>query len=325
MRFVDDSLIDDIESAKERIDKKRLELFVNKLFVDMEKQANEFAATSDEDNILNAKDVVKSYQQAWDHAIDHQDGKFNRILLTEVAALIEPCQMLHSLRPYADFRETESYGWKDVSYCPPAGKDRVIEHISRMERVLNNKCIHPIEEAFFTFLHISRIQPFEYGNKRTANIMMNSLLKYNNFAPIIFKDQQTYRRLLVEAAKGFRNDGSQTSEGLYPYLNPGKEQLAFYEHLANIELKELQTVEHILKGLHQYRVELKAKGQCCNYAVKAKVDSWFRTKDRRHVIQLSAKTGIMNIVGDIPVETLDQIIRASAGIKKYKIKSNGHY
>jgi Fic family protein len=319
--ILDDILLNEIENAKDMVDKSRLPNFIDALFLDMEQQANEYGATSDEDNSVRVE-VVDNYQKAWDHAVKNQTGEFNTLLLRTIAALVEPCQAINSIK-IADFRSTNAYGWNDVQYCPPCGKDRIITHLGRMDKVLSNEHMHPFEEAIFTFYHIARIQPFEHGNKRTANIMMNSLLKNDDFAPIIFKDQQKYRRLLSNAVKAFKIDGAHSDDELFAYRNPGTEQLAFFSYVANIELSQLKTMRNILKGLNSYEVNITSKCPSCQYTVKRKIDSWFKSQSAPHKLHLSAKSGKLNIIGDIPYQTLYKIIDSSSGIQKFDINYNG--
>jgi hypothetical protein len=318
MRFIDDNLLCRIENAKQKIDESKLALFLTEFFQNLEKQSIERDSIADYDNALRAEEVIANFKNAWEHAVQHQEGSFNRVLLTEVAALVEPCQRLEA-RNYADFRSTESFGWIKECYVPPAGKDRVMEHIDRMERVIAKQCLHPIEESAFTYLHISRIQPFDFGNKRTANIMTNSLLKFYGFAPIVFKREQRYRRLLLDAARGFKQDGAHTSEALVPYTNPGAEQLAFYKEIGEIELRELEAARDVLDGLKSYKVRMKSACPAAYYAVKRRIDGWFRGHNNCHQVRLTAKSGEIKVIGNIPYETLDDIMRKSNGLKRYKI------
>jgi len=319
MAFIEPKLLHRIDSAKQKIDESKVALFVSELFRNLETLAMEYDSIADEDNATRPEEVVADFKNGWYHAVERQDGTFSRLLLTEIAALIEPCQKLPA-RNYADFRATESYGWTKECYVPPAGKDRVLEHISRMERVIAGENMHPVEEAAFTFLHVSRIQPFELGNKRTANVMMNSLLKFYGFAPVVFKEQQTYRRLLLGAARGFRNDGAHTSEGLVPYSNPGRQQAAFYNHIGEIELKELEAARDELDGLKIYSVDMKAPSPSSYYSAKRSVDSWFRAHNACHQVRLSPRSGNMIVIGNIPQTTLESIMSDCNGLKKYKVR-----
>jgi hypothetical protein len=324
MRFLKPELIDRIESAKDSIDTGRLNLFAQELFQNITKQTAEFAATTDEDNKQRSKEVVENYLNAWYYASEKQDGRYSRALMTDIAGLLEPSQR-SPLQTYAEFRETEAYGWKDVKYCPPAGKDRVMAHIDRMERVLLSGPLHPIEEGAFTFFHIARIQPFEMANKRTANIMMNSLFNFYGFAPIIFTDQQEYRKALARAAKGFRIDGSETSDPMYPYLNPGREQSEFMNYLARLELRQLLVAEDLLCGLNIYDIEMDSKDPGNYYIAKRKIDSWFRSNPKENKIQLLGKQGKLKVIGNIPERTLKRILDEIPGIRRYNIEGDGFY
>jgi fido (protein-threonine AMPylation protein) len=50
---------------------------------------------------------------------------------------------------------------------------------------------NPVEAAFFLWLHIAYLQPFEDGNKRTSRLCANLPLLLQNCAPLSFLDVQT--------------------------------------------------------------------------------------------------------------------------------------
>jgi fido (protein-threonine AMPylation protein) len=76
---------------------------------------------------------------------------------------------------------------KDTSYIPEQAPGVLQEMFSRIiakARQINN----PIEAAFFLWVNIAYLQPFEDGNKRTSRLAANVPLLMYNFAPLSFLD-----------------------------------------------------------------------------------------------------------------------------------------
>lgn len=62
-----------------------------------------------------------------------------------------------------------------------------------LARIVNKVCQikNPVEAAFFLWLNIAYLQPFEDGNKRTSRLCANLPLLLQNCAPLSFLDVQT--------------------------------------------------------------------------------------------------------------------------------------
>lgn len=76
---------------------------------------------------------------------------------------------------------------KDTSYIPEQAPGVLQEMFSRIvakAKQINN----PIEAAFFVWVNIAYLQPFEDGNKRTSRLAANIPLLMYNFAPLSFLD-----------------------------------------------------------------------------------------------------------------------------------------
>ncbi|MEG2805160.1 Fic family protein [Stenotrophomonas sp.] len=76
---------------------------------------------------------------------------------------------------------------RDTSYIPEQAPGVLQEMFSRIiakARQINN----PIEAAFFLWVNIAYLQPFEDGNKRTSRLAANVPLLMYNYAPLSFLD-----------------------------------------------------------------------------------------------------------------------------------------
>lgn len=75
----------------------------------------------------------------------------------------------------------------DSKYIPPDNPHQLKETFELFcEKA--NAITNPYEQAFFTMMFISYIQPFQDGNKRTSRIAMNIPLVRNALAPFSFSD-----------------------------------------------------------------------------------------------------------------------------------------
>ncbi len=86
----------------------------------------------------------------------------------------------------------------DTTYVPlqlPALLEEMFEQIIDKARQIKN----PIEAAFFLWVNLAYLQPFEDGNKRTSRLTANIPLMLYNCAPLSFLavEQQDYARAMM--------------------------------------------------------------------------------------------------------------------------------
>ncbi|MGH8783089.1 Fic family protein [Paraburkholderia sp.] len=75
----------------------------------------------------------------------------------------------------------------DTAYIPtqvPSLLEQMFEHIVAKARQIKN----PVESAFFLWVNLAYLQPFEDGNKRTSRLSANIPLMLYNCAPLSFLD-----------------------------------------------------------------------------------------------------------------------------------------
>jgi Fic family protein len=74
-----------------------------------------------------------------------------------------------------------------TTYLPiqaPALQQEIFDHILEKARLIKN----PVEAAFFLWMNLAYLQPFEDGNKRTSRLSANVPLMLYNSAPLSFLD-----------------------------------------------------------------------------------------------------------------------------------------
>jgi hypothetical protein len=323
--ILSDKLLEKIDTAKTKLDDARLEEFVRTMFGSLVHDAIVNSSVQDGDNAERKNEVIKNFEEAWKYGHCNYRGEFDLVILTDIAGRIEPMHQEHGQK-YAKLRSTKAnLSWKNLYYIPPVDEVRVREHLERMTQALNSMDLHPVEEALFLYFHITRIQPFENGNKRTANTMMNLTLLYHGFPPlsILPSEKPIFESYLVNAINGFRNVGSD-NDGVDAYLTTNNDISQFYEFMGRKELNELVVAQNTLAGVNWYVIPLDVQQPGAYYAAKKSIDSWFRARGAPHQVQLSLNEKKIEVLGDIPESTLHSILDGIRGVRKYAIKYNGH-
>lgn len=322
MVILNHDLLDEIENFKEKIDKRKLKNLVDSLFDDMSEKTILNASLQDGDNAQRKDEVMLNFTRAWDYAMFIGGSNFEIHRLEQIAGLVEPCLRAVG-KDYAAIRKGGGTAIPGIKYVPPVDEFRIRTHLERMAESIKMGGFHPVEEAVFIYFNLVRVQPFSNANKRTANIIMNSSLLREGFAPISIPANQSgvFDGYFQGALQGFRIDGSDSDDVLKPYLQPGKEQLRFYDYLGRIERNRLAQLEDYLKGLPHSVLTFKCKDPGPLYTLKKKVSCWCNHNNLSFQISLDAKARTMEVVGDIPVSVFDKLVDETRQIKSYKISS----
>ncbi|HVY01839.1 MAG TPA: Fic family protein [Candidatus Nanoarchaeia archaeon] len=319
MHIIEEKLLLDIESAKSRLDRKRLDDFVREMFKCLSRETMENATIQDADNARRKSEVFANFEIAWDYGTRNFKEPVDFAYLGDVAGRVEP-GLCAPGQHYASFRNGSATCF--AGYLPPADESRVREHLARSLDVLESQDWHPIEKAVFLNFHITRIQPFQNGNKRTANIVTNATLKNNDFFPISIsqKNKSRYQGYLAGALKDFENMGATVDDPLQPYKFPGFGQRQFYDFLARIELSELKCAEDKLSGLSHYTLSFNNAPINTLYGVKHHVRNWLQGHNMLHQVRLDVARKEITVAGDIPLHSLEIAVGKIKGIGKYEIK-----
>ena len=322
-RILSPGLLDRIDSLKSKIDSSRLEEFVDDISERISRQVLENAPLQDSDNRDRAPEVLKNFRVAWSYAMEHISPSFNLIYLQEVAGRAEPA--LADGKTYAPLRNS-SARFAHVNYTPPSDEMRIRIDLEKILKSIEGTGLHPLEESIFLYFHLARSQPFNNSNKRVANIIMNTSLLREGFAPIPIprNEEDLFKQYFEGALTGFGEDLNRAIENsLKPYLDPGINQRQFYEYLAQKEESNLSRVINDLNELSEYSIRVDAKSPNSVYLLKKCIAGWFhRDRESRPFKQVvDAKKGKIKLVGEIPLYTLQMILEKtkSRGIKAYKI------
>ena len=323
--ILDKKTIDRIDKLKAQIDQSKLEIFVESIFTKISEQVIANAPIQDIDNRERGAEVIKNFRAAWNYARSNTPPAFSQAHLEEVAGRVEPALRVPN-QSYAAIRDSSAN--TGYTCMPPTDRNRVISHLNKVSKSLETG-LHPVEEALFLYFHLIRIQPFSNANKRTANIIMNTGLLRDGFAPISIPlhEEELFKQYFEGALLGFEDDSANHAPGSsVPYLNPRITQRQFYDYLSDKEENNLRRVTDRLKGVNQYRITIETKNPGVIYSLKKQISGWFhRDKKNRPFKQSLSKKREIELIGEIPYFTLDTILHSNKnkGINSYKIIVDG--
>ena len=319
MPYIDKSILEEIESSKHKLDEHKLDIFVDEMFQNLLKECLIQAPVQDEDNARRRDEVVTNFGEAWKWGHQHYQGEFNLVLLQELAGKIEPYQC-GGRNGFAPFRSTGAT-LASLNYTAPADESRIRAHLERVLHVLKRN-LHPVEEAVFLYFNIVRIQPFEAGNKRTANMVMNLTLGHNGFPVICVnpRERNIYLSLLDSALKGFRESGATGKDELEPYVRPDPRQRALYDFLGQKVQCKLKASEDTLANLPHYEIIFHTNNPGTMYSAKRKIVSWFASRQASYADRLAVKARTLTVTGEMKYETLEGLLKPIRGMK-YTIRT----
>jgi hypothetical protein len=324
MAILKKDLLYEIERAKAKLDASKIPQFTQEVFKNMEQQCIENAALQDSDNKERRTHVLSAFKNAWNFGIQNFQRDWDLLYLTELAGRVEP-EMRAPGQTHAELRDQirQFRG----GYVPPTDRARILKHLDRMLDVSQDENFAPIERAIFEYFHLIRIQPFFNGNKRTANIVMNSRLNSEGLLPICIPNKQVpeFESYIMGAIDGFRESGSRGDvRDLLPYMQPDMKQRQFFDFLGRKELCALRGAENQMAGLVTYNIHFSCNCPAVEYALKHDLSRYFTVKNLPHQIKLNTREKVVSVIGEIPIRTLQQIIEKNPGIKRYEITLNGH-
>ncbi len=321
MNLISHELLREIDQSKKRLDKSKVTNYLEEMFRHLEEETIHNVSIQDKDNQARKNEVISNFRKAWKYSEDNFHGPFNLMHLTDIAARVEPCLKIPG-RDYADFRKGV-VGFP-CGYVPPADGERIRVHLERMLETSKNEKMHPVESAVYHYFHLSRIQPLENGNKRTANIIMNSILREGGYLPVSIALEQTgqLERYFVGALRGFREmDSKNKVDKLFAYKNADIKQSQFFDFLARIELTELKCSENRLAGLHHYEINYETKDNAAAYTLKHKLRNYFKSQGMLGQVKLNERKRRIEVTGEIPYHQLERSVKDVHGIRRFEIKT----
>lgn len=320
MKILKPELLYEIDNAKTKLDASKVPQLIGEMFKDLEDQTITNISLQDQDNARRKQQVITNFRNAWNYGVSEPRRNLDMIYLTEVAGRVEP-DLRSPGQEYAEVRKEirQFLG----GYVPPADETRIRAHLERLMQAEKSMNLHPVERAIFDYFHLIRIQPFFNGNKRTAGIVMNTMLRTEGYLPISIPDSQVsdYESYLLGAIEGFKEKGSENNASeLTPYQKPDFKQLQFYDFLGRKELCALRCAENKLAGMSSYSIDLSHGDPSVGYRLKHELRDYFKARGLHYKTHLEDHGRSIQIIGEIPMRTLESIVNKTSGIKKAKIK-----
>ncbi len=160
-----------------------------------------------------AKEGLKDIQRAWSYLISsgkHLKEEIDRNLILSVGTKIEP----------------GNFGFRSISvtlglreYTPP-NPIKIDQLIEKLVYEVKSSTAHPLELAAYMHLKIAGIQPFQDGNKRTARLFQDKLLKDHELPPAVIPSGEriVYIDLLEDALAGDRDQDTKRQRNFFDYI-----------------------------------------------------------------------------------------------------------
>jgi hypothetical protein len=318
---VDYELVKDINKKIKRINSHQeySNTLRNRIIKTLTEEANahSFAMELLNSEILNGGHY-SCLNAAWDWAEKNYDGQFSHNFIIELAGRIEPL-LNHGptiLDKGLDYRKGSV---RLTGKNPPhiISPQKVPEEMERLIYFLNNSSENPLVRSIFGHMHFIRNHPFYDGNGRTARMIQNLILNYNNFPPIkIERGERDFYQMMIGNALGeLENRLSIDSH------NPNNDIRLFFEYLTSIENITLDRMEDELKKKRQYGIYVDAKQKqklfTAESILKNAID---RTKKGKGIsVHLNKDKGMIIIKGDVSWKEIEPTIDC---LKRKRISCN---
>ncbi len=324
--ILEPSMLDKIDTLARRLDERKLESILAAVVDNLVQEVRMYAPIQDADNEAKKDIVTQNYKIAWDYAKSNYQRHFDLLFLTEVAGRVNPdsCRGGNS---YAEWR-TSSATLSGLRYKPPSDEPRIKNQLERLTTVIAEQQLHPVEESLLLHFHLTRIQPFDNGNKRTASIISNTILMHkapgvHNFPPIYISPHErlVYTSLLNAALNGYEEASSTAQNPVDAFYNPDYQQRGYYDFLGYKVIQHLILAEDKLRQYTLYEIDLSAKEAGVYYRVKHEIDAFFKHAGVPHQVRLNRNgRNFIQVVGNISLKDLEHILSRNKRLQKYSVE-----
>ena len=317
MPIIKKEILDKIDELKGTMEDGGLEKCLKKVYNKLEEWCAQDIVRFDSDNEQNAVQIMPNYKEAMAYAKSNCHGKFDLVVLQNTAAIVEPVQ--RNTNGYAEYRNVKAT-LGEMDYVPPMDREAIHSPMEKIFKFVKKEHLHPVEEAAFLYFHLIRIQPFEFGNKRTASIITNSILDHNSYPCISINknDNNTFLALLRSAIDGYREDKI-SSKGLIRQENIGYKQRGFFDYIGNKIISELSTIQDKFRGMEHYQITLNTNNPGSEFVAKKTVIRYLKTKNTCHNVHLDRRNHTIDVRGQISYRQLQKILNGVHGLR-YDIK-----
>lgn len=318
MIYTSDTLLLDIDEARENLQK--IDIFrmvMRVLEIEANYHSDALELPSNRKKARRLRDRCKSetldnLAEAWSFGVgsfQQFGGSISHDLVKDIALRIEP-SAAYGYR-LDNVRVT---GYDSVN--PPSAV-KVVFYMADLLSLINDQDIHPVDRSTLAHFHIARIHPFLDGNGRTARLLQNLILGYEDYAPatIDVVERDVYQALLRSAMRGFRD---RSGRGFDDRLS--REETAFFDYMGFKIRDELRAAESMISNLPVYRLKLVGRINSPNlpFAVKRKFDAHFRSGASIGSVKMDRKGNVFTITG-LERDAIEDLLLKSKYDGRYKI------
>jgi len=211
----------------------------------------------------------------------------------------------------------------------PPQPEKIKPQIETLLEHTNDVTLHTLERAGLSHLHLVRIHPFTDGNGRTARLLQNLVLKYEEYPPAIIpcEERIVYQHILRSALEGYR-DREAHGEFLDAWSKPlqiSKAEQAFFNYIGSKVNIALESQITAIDRLPRFTVRLRQDGHATpgyTFTAKKVIANYFRAEGRlgQARVDIHRDPGTIKVIGDISEGVIKSILDHRGYKGKYDIE-----
>ena len=276
-----------------------------------------------------ARELAHQVNEAWQLGVYKYEGVLTEELLLDIGQLIDPI----SNRGHS-FRSSSANLAEDLSaidFTKLTSQPGYEGYLNRFLREVNNNQVfysrtndqsEPItlvEKAVYSHFMIFYLQPLMDGNKRTARIVQNLMLKDRDIPPPVIYDFENseYIGLILDAFRARRvREGNSL-----PNVFISKQEHKFFDYMGAKVLGALKKVNDILDSKKTFFVKLlDCKDTRPSYiSAKRALTSLISRRDVNGAVRYDSSEGNLKVRGNVTSEDIRAVLDSIHTIRAYTI------
>jgi hypothetical protein len=296
----------------------QLESNVNSAIMEIASGSTEMGVTKSSTGDVDSPHVLKrNVEDIWKWLLEETEDKIS----IDQPNIIALAKKFSPMNTNFNYRQDRVH-MKGLQYAPP-NPLKVPELMDSVEHHISCQDINPLERALIAHFHITRIQPFNDGNKRTARMVQNLILHKNDYVPILIKEGERnfYIDLLESAMIAFKDRTSSLAPGSESCFTPelSQQERQFFSYLVAKEVSALDDVKDHLAKNREYLVTMGGQEPGVLYAGKKLIKGFFRKRDLNGKVKLNQQERYLKIFGDISRDQVETILDSKPG--QYELRT----
>ena len=304
MRYITPSLLDKIDRAQDRLERRDLRVSVDNAIADDANYHSDKLEHPGRPNGMRHA-TLDNLTHAWDWAKNNFEGVIDEDLMHRVVNMIEP-KNPDLKRGYRGSGFTQTRDEKGNTIMYPRGEKISLLMIEALGKI-NEHTLHPVERAALAHFHIARIHPYADGNGRTARLLQNIILRHFDYAPITIQHEERdlYLSLIDTARKGFLDrDSKEMNGGIL-----SEQEKCFFDYLGNKALHSLGEARRRIINKPKYYIFMDTDGPGQTVAAKRSIMNQIKGMNKSAQVRIKNRAhGNFSVQGDLTIEEIHQIV-----------------